>query len=196
MGERRPPGEKEFSPLDDTLGLISSVLSGGGENTAQKIELPSAPVPAPIIPSEEKRPLEPERLSAPEPKRVATVKQLPAKLEGLKVRDPEPEQERAVEDDKEEFVTLKFKVARSDYAQAKKILAALEEELRARIDISNLGRGWITRLITAEKEILDAARNQEKLKTPNSRNPLEVAEVDHAMTIIQSVAFRRAEPVR
>jgi hypothetical protein len=75
----------------------------------------------------------------------------------------------------------------------KRLLAALEEELDARIDLSNIGRGWITRLITAEKEVLEAARGREKLKTPNPRDPLEVAEVDHAMAIIQSSAFRRAK---
>ena len=96
----------------------------------------------------------------------------------------------------EEFVTCKFKVPRSDYIQAKKIVSLLEEELHARIDLSNLGRGWLTRLITAEKEVIDAARQQEKLKTPNPRNPLEVAEVDHAMTVLQSVAFRRAAAIR
>jgi hypothetical protein len=96
----------------------------------------------------------------------------------------------------EEFVTFKFKVPRSDYIQAKKIVSILENELHARIDLSNLGRGWLTRLITAEKEVIDAARQQEKLKTPNPRNPLEVAEIDHAMTVVQAVAFRRATVVR
>lgn len=96
----------------------------------------------------------------------------------------------------EEFAIFKFKVPRSDYLQAKKIVSQLEDERHARIDLSNLGRGWLTRLITAEKEVIDAARQEEKLKTPNPRNPLEVAEVDHAMTVIQSVAFRRAGVVR
>jgi hypothetical protein len=113
-------------------------------------------------------------------------------------QEPEPEMPSADARhfEKEEFLTFKFKVPRSDYMHAKRILSLLEEELGARIDLTNLGRGWLTRFITAEKEILEAARHQERLKTPNPRNPLEVAEVDHAMTVIQSVAFRRAAAVK
>jgi len=133
----------------------------------------------------DERPLEKRVLPKKETKKGSITRSEKAPIE------KKQEQKRT-----EDLVTFKFKVSRSDYKQAKDILAELERELGARIDLSNLGRGWITRLITAEKEIIDAARQQEKLKTPNSRNPLEVAEVDHAMTVIQSVAFRRATPVR
>jgi hypothetical protein len=95
--------------------------------------------------------------------------------------------------EREEYVICKFKVPKSDYQRVKRLLAALEEELDARIDLSNIGRGWITRLITADKELLEAARGHEKLKTPNPRDPLEVAEVDHAMATIQASAFRKAK---
>ncbi len=54
--------------------------------------------------------------------------------------------------EREEYVICKFKVPKSDYQRVKRLLAALEEELDARIDLSNIGRGWITRLITADKE--------------------------------------------
>jgi hypothetical protein len=97
------------------------------------------------------------------------------------------------EPEREAFVICKFKVSKSDYQRVKRLLATLEEMLDARIDLSNIGRGWITRLITAEKEVIDAARGHEKLKTPNPRDPLEVAEIDHAMAIIQSVAFRKTQ---
>jgi hypothetical protein len=168
MGERRPIGEREFSPLDDSASLIGSVMAGG---TVEDIE---------DKPKSLESPPKIRKIKAPEATRLEEPQRLrPREGEG-----------------KEEFVTLKFKVPRSDYAQAKRIVSHLEQELGARIDLSNLGRGWITRLITAEKEIIDAARNQERLKTPNSRNALEVAEIDHAMTIIQSVAFRRAETLR
>ena len=109
-------------------------------------------------------------------------------------RRPPREPEYSPFDD--DMVEISFEVSRSDYTQAKRIVSMLEDELHARIDLSNLGRGWLTRLITAEKEVIDAARQQDKLKTPNPRNPLEVAEVDHAMTVVQSVAFRRATILR
>jgi hypothetical protein len=95
-----------------------------------------------------------------------------------------------------EFVICKFKVPKSEYVNVRRILHELQDELGARIDLANLGRGWLTRLITAEKELLDAARQQEKLKTPNPRNPLELADIDHAMALIQSIAFRRADPIK
>ena len=72
----------------------------------------------------------------------------------------------------------------------------LENELNARIDLSNLGQGWLIRLITSEKELLEAAKHQQKLLTPNSRDPLQLAEFDHSMAVVQLVAFRRADPVK
>ena len=176
MGDRRPAGEREYSPLDDSVDLISSVIN----NTSATEPIARKPQPVVIAPT------------------IRKEKVVPV------VRKPEPIFEKGGESAalhsearrNEEFVTCKFKVPRSDYIQAKKIASLLEDELHARIDLSNLGRGWLTRLITAEKEILDAARQQEKLKTPNPRNPLEVAEVDHAMTVVQSIAFRRAGVVK
>jgi hypothetical protein len=176
MGDRRPAGEKEYSPLDDSSDLIRRVLSVTA--AAEEPMLPAASV------KEEKvvhmAIAEKSPLSKPPPPRKE-----------LEQRAPEARPAQ-----RDEFLTFKFKVPRSDYAHAKRILSLLEEELGARIDLANLGRGWLTRFITAEKEILEAARHQERLKTPNPRNPLEVAEVDHAMTVIQSVAFRRAATVK
>jgi hypothetical protein len=171
MGDRRPAGEKEFNPLDDALDLIGRVI-GGQEVDAPQQQMHPLPsvqhtvVPTTVVDLERPKGLEhPRRLAEEEPS-------LP---------------------EREEYVICKFKVPKSDYQRVKRLLAALEEELDARIDLSNIGRGWITRLITAEKEILEAARGREKLKTPNPRDPLEVAEVDHAMAIIQSSAFRKSK---
>jgi hypothetical protein len=175
MGERRPTGEKEYSPLDDSMDLIGRVLS-------DTIDEPITPAPV-----KQQKILHISRAEKP------LLSQSTPQKEEPKYGAPIPEVRLA---GKEEFLTFKFKVPRSDYLHAKRILSALEEELGARIDLANLGRGWLTRLITAEKEILEAAKHQERLKTPNPRNPLEVAEVDHAMTVIQSVAFRRAAAVK
>jgi hypothetical protein len=171
MADRRPAGEREFNPLDDALDLIGRVVGGQGA----------------AAPPQETHPLGAAQRSA----ELTNVGDL-ERLQGL-----EPRRRSAAEalsaPEREEFVICKFKVPKSDYQRVKRILAALEEELDARIDLSNIGRGWITRLITAEKEILEAARGREKLKTPNPRDPLEVAEVDHAMAIIQSSAFRKSK---
>ena len=171
MADRRPAGEREFNPLDDALDLIGRVVGGQGS----------------AAPQQETHPLGAAQRSA----ELTNVGEL-ERLQRL-----EPRRRRAAEapsaPEREEFVICKFKVPKSDYQRVKRILAALEEELDARIDLSNIGRGWITRLITAEKEILEAARGREKLKTPNPRDPLEVAEVDHAMAIIQSSAFRKSK---
>lgn len=174
MGDRRPAGEKEFNPLGDAADLISQVTVREKPRT----EVVEEPVPQKTI--------------------VAPTTQKVVKLKAQQpVKEPTVEKKKQIEEDPlKDFVICKFKVPRSDYMAAKKIVAQLEDELNARIDLSNLGRGWLTRLITAEKEVIEAARHQEKLKTPNSRNPLEVAEVDHVMSVVQSVAFRRAEPVR
>lgn len=174
MGDRRPAGEPEFNPLGDAADLISQVTTR--ENSRADVV-------------EERPPQKPA--TSRSQKKVVNFKTPEA------ANEPTDEKKKAVEEDPlKDFVICKFKVPRSDYVAAKKIVAQLEEELNARIDLSNLGRGWLTRLITAEKEVIEAARHQEKLKTPNSRNPLEVAEVDHVMSVVQSVAFRRAEPVR
>jgi hypothetical protein len=175
MGERRPTGEKEYSPLDDSMDLIGRVLSDT--------------VDEPITPAAVKQQKILQISRAEKPLLFQSTPQQEEPKHGA----PIPEVRLA---EKEEFLTFKFKVPRPDYLHAKRILSALEEELGARIDLANLGRGWLTRLITAEKEILEAAKHQERLKTPNPRNPLEVAEVDHAMTVIQSVAFRRAAAVK
>jgi hypothetical protein len=174
MGDRRPAGEIEFNPLGDAADLISQVTI----REKSRVEVVEEPAPQ-------------RHIAVPSPKKI------------VKLKAPEPvkattnERKKEIEEDPlKDFVIYKFKVPRTDYVAAKKIVAQLEEELNAHIDLSNLGRGWLTRLITAEKEVIEAARHQEKLKTPNSRNPLEVAEVDHVMSVIQSVAFRRAEPVR
>lgn len=170
MADRRPVGEKEFNPLDDTLDLIGQVVSG---KVAMK-------------PKEEANP--------PQLAKRAPALHNVVELEKPKIRERrggKPE-ETPTSMEREEFVICKFKVPKSDYQRVKRILTALEEELNARIDFANIGRGWITRLVTAETEILDAAKAHERLKTPNPRNPLEVAEIDHAMAVIQSVGFRRA----
>ncbi len=174
MGDRRPAGEKEFNPLGDAADLISQVTIREKSHT-EVIEEP-----------------------APQKNTEAPTSQKVVKLKAQETpKEPTAKKKKQIEEDPlKDFVICKFKVPRSDYVAAKKIVAQLEEELNARIDLSNLGRGWLTRLITAEKEVIEAARHQEKLKTPNSRNPLEVAEVDHVMSVVQSVAFRRAEPVR
>ncbi len=177
MGDRRPIGEREYSPLDDSLNLITSVLN----NSASSLDVPV------------QKPRLTPRIATTKPEKVVSMVKQPELQPGSEGEGVAPELELR---HNEEFVTFKFKVPRSDYAQAKRIVSMLEDELHARIDLSNLGRGWLTRLITAEKEIIDAARQQEKLKTPNPRNPLEVAEVDHAMTVVQSVAFRRATALK
>jgi hypothetical protein len=171
MADRRPAGEREFNPLDDALDLIGRVMEGHGTAAPQQATPPS--------PSVQRR---------GEPSQVGDRE----RLNGFTQRSRDAPEE-STPPEREEYVICKFKVPKSDYLRVKRLLAALEEELDARIDLSNIGRGWITRLITAEKELLDAARGREKLKTPNPRDPLEVAEVDHAMAIIQSSAFRRAQ---
>ena len=174
MADRRPAGEREFNPLDDALDLIGRVMEGHGSAPPQQ-----ATPPAPSA----QRGVEPSQAGDRE------------RLNGFTQRSRGVPEESAAPE-REEYVICKFKVPKSDYQRVKRLLTALEEELDARIDLSNIGRGWITRLITAEKELLDAARGREKLKTPNPRDPLEVAEVDHAMAIIQSSAFRRAQALQ
>ena len=163
MGERRPDGEKEYNPLDDSLDLIGKVMM----NQTSEFDTDSS-----------KKELSEDR-----------TEHHTKKIKFTRLNN-------SLRSQREEFVVFKFKVSRSDYQQAKKIVDALGKELDARIDLSNLARGWVTRLITAEKELIDAAQKQEKLKTPNLRNPLEVAEIDYAMTVVQSVAFGRATPIR
>ncbi len=173
MGSRRPEGEREFNPLDDSANLISQVLAGNSNNQPlQKKEVPQ---------------VFQEKFTQPKQNIVEIKKTTPIE------EAPKSEMEKS---QKEDSVVFKFNVPRSDYVAAKKIVSMLETELNARIDLSNLGRGWLTRLITSEKEILDAAKHQQKLRTPNSRDPLQVAEVDHSMAVVQSVAFRRADPVK
>lgn len=170
MADRRPRGEKEYNPLDDSLDLISRVVSGQGNQTAEQ---------KPLIPKTE--------IMKPSENIVALRRSPPDAIEGKLQKTVSL---------KEETVVFKFSVPRSDFVAAKRIVLMLEETLEARVDLSNLGRGWLTRLVTAEKEIMEAAKHQQKLKTPNPRDPLQITEVDHALAIIQSVAFRRAEPVR
>jgi hypothetical protein len=176
MGDRRPAGETEYSPLDDSTDLIGRVLAG-----AVVVEEPS---PQPV----------PTKILHIQPKVERPVSQPPLE------KHEEPEVISAVPEftagQTEEQVVFKFRVSRSDYIHAKRIISSLAEELEANIDISNVGRGWLTRFIMAEKEILEAAKHQERLKTPNSRSSLEIAEIDHAMTVIQSLAFRRAAAVK
>ena len=173
MGSRRPEGEREFNPLDDSADLISQVVSGNSNNQPlQKREVPQAFQ---------------ERVAQPKQK-IIEIKKTDI-IEDASKSEIEKSQ-------KEDSVVFKFNVPRSDYVAAKRIVTMLENELNARIDLSNLGRGWLTRLITAEKELLEAAKHQQKLRTPNSRDPLQVAEVDHSMAVVQSVAFRRSAPVK
>lgn len=167
MGDKRPVGEQEYNPLNDSLDLISRVVIGVPEEEAPTLQKQVQPVHL--------HPATNPKKTAKKPVREKVEKQ---RSQPVVVR--------------EEQVVFKFHVSKSDYVQVKRILNQLQEKLEARIDLANLGRGWLTRLITAEKEILDAAQHHEKLKTPNPRNPLELAEVDHAMSVIQSMAFRRA----
>ena len=68
----------------------------------------------------------------------------------------------------------------------------MERQTDSKIDLSSLGRGWVTRFITSEKELIDAGRVEGNLKTPNRRDALEMSEFKHAMARIQARAFRRA----
>jgi hypothetical protein len=172
MADRRPAGEREYNPLEDSMDLISRVVSGKG----------AAPLERQTPQIKEEAPHAFEKVV--ELKKTANITHKPAEAEQTK---------DAI---REEYVILKFNVPRSDFVAAKRIVSMLENELHGRIELSNLGRGWLTRLITAEKEILEAAKHQQKLKSPNTRDPLQVAEVDHALAVIQSVAFKRAESVK
>jgi hypothetical protein len=176
MADRRPAGEREYNPLDDSQDLISRVMTGKGAQI-----------------HEERAAAKKEELARSAEKVVELRKPI-QNLSDDKQEKVEQTQKSASL--KEEAVVFKFSVPRSDFVAAKRIVGMLEGELNARVDLSNLGRGWLTRLITAEKEIMEAAKHQQKIKTPNSRDPLQIAEVDHALAVIQSVAFRRAEPVK
>lgn len=171
MGDRRPVGEKEYSPLEDSLDLINKVLTNN---------------PSEIAPISKMRLVEVQE----QPKASLKTEE---KSSNPKWGESRTKRHRNPE---EELVVFKFKLPRADYQRVKNIVKALERELDGKIDLSHLGRGWVTRLITAEKEIIDAARQQDRLQNANTRNPLEIAEIDHAMTVIQSVAFRRAAQVR
>ena len=173
MADRRPSGEREYNPLDDSQDLISRVMSGKGSQVHEQRALAQQ-----------------EEISKPVEKIVELRKTSPKLLE------TKEEQPNSTAFSKEETVVFKFSVPRSDFNAARRIVGMLESELNARVDLSNLGRGWLTRLVTAEKEIIEAAKHQQKLKTPNSRDPLQIAEVDHTLAVIQSVAFRRADPVK
>lgn len=168
MADRRPTGEREFNPLDDALDLIGRVMEGQG--------------------------------APPLPPKTPSLEAIQGTVDMERSQGREHQRSKANEEpsgpEREEYVICKFKVPKADYQRVKRLLTVLEEELDARIDLSNIGRGWITRLITAEKELLEAARGHEKLKTPNPRDPLEVAEVDHAMAILQSSAFRKAKALQ
>ena len=168
MGERRPKGEKEYNPLDDAAGLIGDVLSGVVTEPEAKPKIHMAPK------AEEK---------------IVSLKKKES------IQQPEKPSAEKVPKTKEEMVICKFSVPKAEHKEIKKMLAEVGDILGARVDVSHLGRGWITRILTAQKELIDAALNQEPLKTPNSRDPLSIAEVDHAMATIQSVAFRRAKPI-
>lgn len=176
MADRRPAGEREYNPLDDSQDLISRVLTGKGTSTQETMP----PMQQTVI----QRPAE----------NIVEFRQPPQDA----LIDEKRHQEKAPQSTspKEENVVFKFSVPRSDFVAAKRIVGILENELNARVDLSNLGRGWLTRLITAEKEIIEAAKHQQKLKTPNSRDPLQIAEVDHALAVIQSVAYRRSDPIK
>jgi len=172
MGDKRPKGEKEYNPLDDAVGLIGSVLSGSRVATSTE-------------------PLAQPSKKAKTKKEDIVIK----KVDSTKKNQPK-EQIRDIKlTNKEEMKVCKFKIPKSEYNEIKKLLMELSELVDARIDFSNLGRGWVTRLITAQKELLDATINHEKLKTANSRDALSIADIDHAMATIQSVAFRRAQKV-
>jgi len=173
MADRRPSGEREYNPLDDSRDLISRVISGKGSQVHEQRALAQK-----------------EEISRPVEKIVELRKTSPKLLE------TKEEQPHSTVFSKEETVVFIFSVPRSDFNAARRIVGMLEGELNARVDLSNLGRGWLTRLVTAEKEIIEAAKHQQKLKTPNSRDPLQIAEVDHTLAVIQSVAFRRADPVK
>jgi hypothetical protein len=172
MADRRPAGEREYNPLDDSRDLISRVVTSKGAAAYDQ--------PVPAAKENPPRPIE----------KVVELKK------PVEVAPKVKEADQPRESIKEEYVIMKFNVPRSDFAAAKRIVSMLEGELHGRVELSNLGRGWLTRLITAEKEILEAAKHQQKLKSPNTRDPLQVSEVDHAMAVIQSVAFRRSEPVK
>lgn len=178
MADRRPAGEKQYSPLDDSFDLISKVVSGRGDRiadqTGQKPGLPVTPNNTSM-----------DRV-------VEIPRRTASRVDDMTLKPKNPAEAAK----KEETVVFKFLLPRSEFIAVKRILRQLEDTLESKIDISNLGRGWVTRLLTAEKEILEAARHQQKLKTPNLRDPLRVAEVDYTLATVQSVAFRRAEPVR
>jgi len=172
MADRRPAGEREYNPLDDSRDLISRVVTSKGAAVYDQ-SIPIAKEASPLA--------------------VGKVVELKTPIE---VASEVKETEQSKKSIKEEYVIMKFNVPRADFTAAKRIVSLLEDELHGRVELSNLGRGWLTRLITAEKEILEAAKHQQKLKSPNTRDPLQVLEVDHAMAVIQSVAFRRATPVK
>ena len=129
MAKKRSTREnqQEFDPFEDSRSLINQVLAGSAEDIAPRKNL------------EEENQV----------KSIETIETKVTSLNPISV-DEDNKLETKVKP-KEEFAILKFKVPKNDLKQVKRILGMLEEEIGAKVDLANLGRGWITRLITAEK---------------------------------------------
>ena len=104
MADRRPAGEREYNPLDDSRDLISRVVTGKGAAPAE----PQTPQKEEVIRVTEK---------IVELKKTSNVFHQPKDTEDQK------------EVEREEYVILKFNVPRSDFVAAKRIVSMLEEEL-------------------------------------------------------------------
>lgn len=118
-----------------------------------------------------------------------TETQVAKVVEKVAVRKPQ------LKDVKEKNITININIPESDYNELVRIYGLIQQKVGARLGISHIIRGWVTRVITAESELLIASENQGKIKTPNRRNKQEMVEADHAMATIQSIAFRRAQKV-
>lgn len=120
------------------------------------------------------------------PKQIIKPAQIKKKLE-------KRSSSKVLEDSqREESTVFRFNISKKDLYEVRRIIAEMELQTNSKIDLSSVVRGWVTRFITSEKELIDSARIEGSLKTPNRRDALEMSEFEHAMARIQARAFRRA----
>lgn len=124
-----------------------------------------------------------------------TTHRAPAEKTETKKALETKEKERLTPEAYRDMVYCKFQVPREMYVELKRLLQSLELELGCKIDVANFGRGWIERALTAERALLDAAKMSGRRKTPSKADTLGIAELDHALAVIQAGAFRRAKGI-
>ncbi len=190
MAKRLSPDEKPFRPVQEQLRrenpefpdreLVQSVLRHAASDEPALAGQGTAP-------------------AVPPPQRPATLPSKVFEMPAPEARKPRPEtkekEEPAAAAPYEAHTEhLRFKVIRSEAADARDLVHRLGTALGTRLQLSHIMRAWLNVLRHSEREVIRALEKAD-LRRPANEDQLGLAAFEHDLSSVLLEALRNAPPI-